>query len=83
MNEPTVRRHAKFLDAGLRGYLDGVKGSGSTQWAQALTRQERETYVRVMAPVVQQIQSRLAACRRLNNRTAPDVPATRECPPTP
>lgn len=77
MTEPAVRRQAKFLDAGLRDYLDAVKGITSTDWAQRMTHSEREAYVRRMAPVVQQIQSRMAACRRLNRKgTTPDVPET-------
>lgn len=75
MTEPTVRRQGKFLDAGVRGYIDGVSEKRSTKWAQALTRSDRETYLREMEPVVQQIQSRMAACRRLNRKgTSPDVP---------
>ena len=75
MNEPTVRRQAKFLEAGLKGYVEGVKGNRATKWAQALTHSDRDTYLREMAPVVQKIQSRMAACRRLNRKgTAPDVP---------
>lgn len=76
MKEPTVRRHAAFIDAGAAGYLEKVKGNRATKWAQALTHSDRQTYLREMAPVVQEIQSRMAACRRLNRKgTAPDVPA--------
>ena len=40
----------------------------ATKWAAAMTRRDRDTFIREVEPQIKEAQAKLAACRRLNRK---------------